>query len=361
LVDVSERFLDGTKIKANASLRKNRTYSILDSQIGKIDDAVRQKLDEIAAQDAKDDALYGPDSDGASDDQCAKSDRELMLDRRARLAAAKEDLERRAKAKYDEHVSKPKDCRTHHKAPTGSPEPQDRINLTDPDSRVMTTHNKGYVQAYNAQAVVEPTHLIITDAFVTNQENDYNQLKPALSGMLKEMEETNQPDGKSGQTADEQAAPVPMRLAVDAGYRSLENLKQAAKTDGVEAYIPAKREDRSGTFVAQAPSTGDEPVSSNLNEVMDAKLATQDGHDFYAKRKCTCEPTFGMIKGCPGMGRFRQFLRRGLDKCQKDWLLICAVHNLRRYFASKSAEQTSRPKDTPRAAPIGAMNLQMAM
>ena len=43
----------------------------------------------------------------------------------------------------------------------------------------------------------------------------------------------------------------------------------------------------------------------------------------------TVEPVFGQIK--QGRG-FRQFLLRGLAKVNRDWLLICAGHNLLKLF-----------------------------
>ena len=43
----------------------------------------------------------------------------------------------------------------------------------------------------------------------------------------------------------------------------------------------------------------------------------------------TVEPVFGQIK--QGRG-FRQFLLRGLEKVNREWLLICAGHNLLKLF-----------------------------
>ena len=43
----------------------------------------------------------------------------------------------------------------------------------------------------------------------------------------------------------------------------------------------------------------------------------------------TVEPVFGQIKQDRG---FRQFLLRGLAKVNREWLLICAGHNLLQLF-----------------------------
>ena len=44
-------------------------------------------------------------------------------------------------------------------------------------------------------------------------------------------------------------------------------------------------------------------------------------------RKCTVEPTFGIIKSVLG---FRQFLLRGLRSVQHEWTLVCIGWNLKR-------------------------------
>ena len=52
---------------------------------------------------------------------------------------------------------------------------------------------------------------------------------------------------------------------------------------------------------------------------MRRKLQTRRGRQRYALRMGTVEPVFGQIK--QGRG-FRQFLLRGLDKVEAEWLLI---------------------------------------
>ena len=62
---------------------------------------------------------------------------------------------------------------------------------------------------------------------------------------------------------------------------------------------------------------------------MRRKLRTKRGRARYALRMETVEPVFGQIK--QGRG-FRQFLLRGLAKANREWLLICAGHNLLKLF-----------------------------
>jgi DDE family transposase len=62
---------------------------------------------------------------------------------------------------------------------------------------------------------------------------------------------------------------------------------------------------------------------------MTRKLLTLRGRAIYAWRQILPEPVFGQIKHARG---FRQFLRRGLQRVQEDWAMICTVHNLLKLY-----------------------------
>ena len=61
------------------------------------------------------------------------------------------------------------------KSPEDMKNKEAKANITDPASRVMKTRT-GYVQGYNAQAVVTEEQIILV-ADITQEENDVNQLK----------------------------------------------------------------------------------------------------------------------------------------------------------------------------------------
>lgn len=63
-------------------------------------------------------------------------------------------------------------------------------------------------------------------------------------------------------------------------------------------------------------------------------LQGKEGKEIYAKRKCTVEPVFGIIKNVLG---FRQFSMRGLKKAHGEWQLVCMAWNIKRMFALKAA------------------------
>ena len=66
------------------------------------------------------------------------------------------------------------------------PTEEAKANTTDPDSRIMKTR-QGYVQGYNAQAVVSEEQIIVAVG-VTQEANDAQQLEPMLQTMAHTLE-----------------------------------------------------------------------------------------------------------------------------------------------------------------------------
>jgi Transposase DDE domain len=64
------------------------------------------------------------------------------------------------------------------------------------------------------------------------------------------------------------------------------------------------------------------------------RLQTPEGKRFYALRKQTPEPVFGIIKSVMG---FHQFLLRGLDNVQGEWSLVTMARNMKRMFVLADA------------------------
>src|SRR5579863_9831684 len=60
-------------------------------------------------------------------------------------------------------------------------------------------------------------------------------------------------------------------------------------------------------------------------DVMRQKLLTDPGRELYAKRKITVEPVYGQIKYNRHIDRF---MRRGRAAAQSEWRLVAATHNL---------------------------------
>lgn len=65
--------------------------------------------------------------------------------------------------------------------PTGGPRDKDQVNLTYPQSRIMSVTGKGFDQCYNAQAAVDTDTLLDTHIHVIQATNDKQQVMPLLT------------------------------------------------------------------------------------------------------------------------------------------------------------------------------------
>jgi hypothetical protein len=61
------------------------------------------------------------------------------------------------------------------------------VSVTDPDTQRMKA-NHGYVQGYNAQAVVDEAQIVIA-AEITNTPADFSNLNPILTAAIGELEQ----------------------------------------------------------------------------------------------------------------------------------------------------------------------------
>jgi len=192
-----------------------------------------------------------------------------------------------------------------------------QYNFTDPESRIMKSGD-GFVQAYNAQAAVEPELGLIVGQRVAQAANDKEQLKPMVEVI----------EAQSGQR--------PTAVLADSGYCSEENLRYLESADNpqkkIEGYIATGKQ-KHGEY-RQVCKRGPLPKGATRVERMMRKLQTQAGRAVYAARKCVVEPVFGQIK--QGRG-FRQFLLRGIRKVRGEWALVCLTHNVLRLYAAHQA------------------------
>ena len=167
---------------------------------------------------------------------------------------------------------------------------------------------RDFQQSYNCQAVVDSDHQVIVAARATNQPSDKGQ----AVGMIEE-------------TVSNTGA-VPKEVSADTGYYSAKAVDGLYDL-GVDPFI-APEKTRDGRVPPPAP-LGRIPKGLSARDRVRRKLRTKRGRERYALRMETVEPVFGQIK--QGRG-FRQFLLRGLAKVNREWLLICAGHNLLKLF-----------------------------
>jgi transposase len=330
LVKLGQVALDGTKVKANASKHKAMSYERMGEAEKKLEAEVKALLREAARVDAEEDARYGKGRRGDElPAELARRETRLGKIREAKAALEREAAEKkqaeveaqlRERARQEQERGRKMGGRA-PEAPDpdeAKPEPKAQRNFTDPDSRIMKDGaTKEFVQAYNAQAVVDSEAQVIVAAEVTQETNDKKQLVPMLE-QVKVL-----------------VGSKPQRATADAGYFSEESVTDR-RLEGIDLFVaPDKQKHRDEVAVATGPPP---PESSSVAERMRYKLRTPEGRAVYKRRKAVVEPVFGQIKEARG---FRRFLLRGLGNVAAEWKLICATHNLLKLFRSGWSPQSA--------------------
>jgi transposase len=176
--------IDGTKIKAVNSKRRNFTQAKLSETLKRIDTHIEQYLHDLDAADAAE-----PESQQTSAGHLREKIRQL----------------RERKDRY-EGLLREMECPG-----------QSQVSLTDPDSRAMPKSPKVDV-GYNAQVAVDAKHKLFVVQEVTNAVTDVDQ----LSGIAIQAQET---------LAVEQ-----INVVADMGYYHGEEIK-ACEEAGIESYV----------------------------------------------------------------------------------------------------------------------------
>jgi len=311
--------LDGTKVKANASKHSALSWEYAK----KIEEQLKNEVAELLRKAEE------SDNESVSDGQDIPAELSRREDRLAAIAMAKDEIARRAQERYEEEqtvyekkvAAREEKSRASGKKARGKepippknegPGKSDQVNLTDSDSRIMHVSGGGFDQCYNAQVGVDVKSLLIITQNVTQNPNDKRELDPFLEAVG---------------TLPDKLGKVTTILA-DAGYCSEENVKSASD-HGIDPYISVSREPHnlslSERFSYEEPVVSQDPFAQMKN-----RLKTREGRALYAKRKCTVEPVFGVIKAVMG---FRQFLLRGIESVKGEWNLVCIAWNLKRLHA----------------------------
>ena len=181
-------------------------------------------------------------------------------------------------------------------------QPAGKINVTDPDSRNLKT-TRGWVQGYNAQAVVTQEQIMVA-AEISIESLDTANLQPMIETARAELNAAGLED-------------KPGVVLADAGYW---------KNEAIEALVGQGIQ----TLVAPDADKRKEPRPGRRGGLYDFTrrvLASDWGAGLYLKRQGTVEPVFGQIKSNRGANRF---LRRGRSAVRSEWRLLAATHNLRK-------------------------------
>jgi transposase len=373
LVSVGVITIDGTKIKANASMDQNRSYSGL----------VRDILREAEEADQREDELYGDRRGDELPEQLrsAETRRQALADAKRRLAERKrrrpgdreaepepEELEvdlaaavlsrpvltrggrrewhRVARSELEAHraqqarpVARDRDERMvdalarmeqNYQVELSASEIYDhwRATARDTKGRVLKGNSKPYAPPQLPEGVINlsdpdsrvmrtqgtaPRQAYNAQATVNDQQIVLAaevSIAAADFGQLGPMfEKTMRGLAAQGVTETTDA------VLADAGYWHTAQMQKITDS-GVEVLLPPDGNMREGKRRGW---------EDGRFQAMRDKLSSDRGRELYAQRKITIEPVFGQIKYNRHIDRF---MRRGRAAAQSEWRLVTATHNL---------------------------------
>jgi len=265
VVQLGDVSLDGTKIAANASQHHALSWAYAERLEQQLQAEVQTLLERAAA-------VEGP---GAVDiDLPAELQR--REDRLAKIAEVKAEIERRAQARYAQeqaaHAAKLAERAAKEQArgrkpggkppqaPTPGPRPDDQVNFTDGDSRIMPVSGGGFEQAYHAQATVTMGSLLIVGTHVTQHANDQQEIEPALAELAKRPETLGTVE----------------RMTADNGYLSEGNVNRLVDAR-IEPLIAVGRQSHHDALAERLAPVPEAPPNPDAVTAMQHRLKTPDG------------------------------------------------------------------------------------
>jgi transposase len=339
---IGKIYLDGTKIKGNASAKRTKDKAGFEKWLSEITEEIASILKEAEI------------IDNQEEDRC-------KIDPEQEVLQKKLSDRTYLKGKIEEALEIMKE------------ENREKINLTDRDANHMKSGgSKDIRPGYNCQAAVTETGIIVAGEAVT-EANDRNQLKP----MIEQTESNTQEKVKE--------------VAADCGYGSYANYEYLEQRE-IDGYVPdsnfqqyksgeyKKEENRyhysnftydsaSDSYVCpegkrltywktrtnktdsrqwnhkvykgtacgtceKRPHCTKSKVRELLIDMrepllqkMREKLLSDDGKRKYFMRHYIIEPIFGHLKFNVG---YRNFLLRGLEKVRAEFKLMCIGWNLKK-------------------------------
>jgi transposase len=318
--------IDGTKIGANASRDATFDYERI----------AREIVEEAIATDRAEDELYGEargdelppeistrqgrqkwlrEAQRALDEQRAREQRPTPRPLSKRVQESKCRLEEqlwtecRANEAYEAFRARGVMRNGRRMGPATTPKPytppdrpQEKINTTDLDSRLVKGMD-GWLQGYNAQAATNEQQIVLA-AEVMVSSPDFGHLEPMFAATGRELK-------AAGVSA------VPEVLLADAGYWHQEQMERIMAA-GTQVLVPPDSSRRRGKSTRPGWDGG-------LYAFMRRVLSTDRGGELYGKRQPMIEPVFANTKFNRKITRFH---RRGRAAVRTEWRLITATHNL---------------------------------
>ena len=299
MVRVGTVAVDSTKLAANASADRNRTFDGLEAE-------ARRIIEEAIETDRREDELYGErrgdelPAELADPGTRGQRIRELLEEvRREREQARSERDEKNAER--ERHLAV-----TGKRKPGRPPRPDGdrqqralfakKYNLTDPDSGIVR-HRGMLMQGYNVQAVTSEDQVILATS-VSGVSPDGGQLEPMVNAAQQTLAKLSDHDQVR-------------QVLADAGYFQIGQI-QRLRARGLRVLVPPADRGRG-------------PQASPEVARMRAELDQPDVARQYVRRQQMIEPVFARIKHHRGITRV---LRRGKAAVQAEIDLIATTHNL---------------------------------
>jgi hypothetical protein len=360
--------IDGTKIKANASMDQNRSYRELVTEILREAEEIDRREDELYGEKRGDELpeqlrtregrraaleeakrrIEERKGRAVSEEQTSaevKVDPELVFGRDKRRGGRREwpRVARRELEKRRERQARPvpRDREDRLFQALGRLEENHRVDLAANDAyehgRATERDTLGRVLKGNSKPFVAPElpegtiNLSDPDSRVMrtqgtpprqayNAQTAVNDRQIILAaeitidapdfGHLAPMLDTTLAHLERHRVSQQPAAVI-----ADAGYWHNRQIEQVTDR-GIEVLIPPDGNMREG----KRPGW-----EHGFYEAMRRKLTSERGRKLYAQRKITVEPVYGQIKY---NRRIDRFMRRGRAAAQSEWRLVAATHNI---------------------------------
>lgn len=184
----------------------------------------------------------------------------------------------------------------------------DQVNVTDPDSRLMTEGSGGgSIQGYNAQLAVTDDHFII-GTHISQDANDTDCYTPTLDAATTHTTALGKTIGL---------------VLADAGYFTDDNLT----APGPDRLIAPGKHHEVAAEARDNPTTDPPPEDASATDKMRHRLRHPANAERYKRRGATAEPVIGHLKD---QTRLRRFARRGLQAVTAELDLAATAINLAR-------------------------------
>lgn len=187
LIKLEQVAVDGTKLKANASKHRAMSYGRMAAEESRLREEIERYLRECDETDAAEDKLYGNRRGDELPEHLNTKQKRLEAIRKAKRELEEEARQKAAEQQEQRRREAESQGRTFHpRKDPGDAKPAARAqrNFTDPDSRIMISSEKAFIQAYNGQIAVDVDSQIVVATELTNQANDGCHLPDLLEQVV---------------------------------------------------------------------------------------------------------------------------------------------------------------------------------